>query len=403
MNYQLSFVTDRDGDTRHVPPLRDLRDAVFRANPQYQILPIEQTAFADIPRTLGQYGILCPRTPTLQTKVICAETAKLFRIRKRAGVLPPYIKKIFNWEINKAIALLVLDGVIEMEDGSIFLSGVDAWSALFEGKLIHRPQGELARISIQALKYAQTLKSHGTKGLSQRIYYYHSKPLMPAWERRVPTPDAVLRYLELGKDFSNSRLLSNRWRQVSLPEAYSAWLLWKPVHRVPTVPQQSVFYKLYVSPDPTVVGEVFRATVSVLATADSVLTFKIAKNARGLLRTDKIVVYFPSFEALFEMAASLRSKIDGSLPHGVPFTAECFGNPLLSWGVDPPAELRPFESRERESWRVWISNRLAAAITTGKLARSSSMEPWEFALNRLCLEGIDTNRWVPCEEAWARP
>jgi hypothetical protein len=54
-------------------------------------------------------------------------------------------------------------------------------------------------------------------------------------------------------------------------------------------------------------------------------TCKIGRNLFGLLRPDKLVVYFKRFEDLEAAADRLQRELDGMPAHGVPFTAEIAG------------------------------------------------------------------------------
>jgi uncharacterized SAM-binding protein YcdF (DUF218 family) len=73
--------------------------------------------------------------------------------------------------------------------------------------------------------------------------------------------------------------------------------------------------------------------------------------------------------------------------------------------VDPPASERPLAGG-RESWRLWLTHRLARALlaaraarasgpTTGSTAGATAAEPWQIALERLRLEGVSTETWTP--------
>jgi hypothetical protein len=109
-----------------------------------------------------------------------------------------------------------------------------------------------------------------------------------------------------------------------------------------------------------------------------------------LLRPDKLVAYYPSFERLAAAADAVAGRLAGTPAQGVPFTAEIAGGGLLSWGVDPPPE---GSWSGGESWRLWLTHRLATALLAGKQA--TGVEPWRFALERLRLEGVDTDSWTP--------
>jgi hypothetical protein len=127
---------------------------------------------------------------------------------------------------------------------------------------------------------------------------------------------------------------------------------------------------------------------------------KVGKNVGGLLRPDKLLLYFCSFNALVEAADYLAPKLAGVSAHGVPFTAEIAGNGLLSWGVDPPVEQETSGWHGPESWRLWVTNHLARAILAAKMAPACKIEPWRFALERLRLEGVDIETWTPVYTTW---
>jgi hypothetical protein len=119
----------------------------------------------------------------------------------------------------------------------------------------------------------------------------------------------------------------------------------------------------------------------------------------GLLRPDKIVAYFPDFERLAKAAEAVSARLGGVPAQGVPFTSEIGGDGLLSWGMDPPAsELAAWGGRE--SWRLWLTHRLARALLAARSAEG--LEPWRFALERVRLEGIDTASWTPAASLWSR-
>jgi hypothetical protein len=134
-------------------------------------------------------------------------------------------------------------------------------------------------------------------------------------------------------------------------------------------------------------------------------------DAAGLLRPDKLVAYFPDFDSLAGAAGVLADRLAGIPPHGVPFTAEIGGDGLLSWGVDPPRR-EGGKARGEESWRLWLTHRLARALLAvrhmnaaqggpgGHDGQAGGPEPWQLALERLRLEGVSTETWTPGPLLW---
>jgi hypothetical protein len=116
----------------------------------------------------------------------------------------------------------------------------------------------------------------------------------------------------------------------------------------------------------------------------------------GLLRPDKIGrLLFRSFAALEETGRRIAARLPDCPAQGVPFTAALEGSRLLSWGVDPPKQNGVLAWQERESWRMWIMNRVAVAMIGARQSQNGRLAPWRFALERLRLDAIDTDTWTP--------
>jgi hypothetical protein len=172
------------------------------------------------------------------------------------------------------------------------------------------------------------------------------------------------------------------------------WLVWQ-TRRTESSGDDAPTYKLYVSPGCSELQPAFAATAAAVLRSAS-FSWKVGADVYGLLRPDKIVVYFERFADLQETAASLGERLKGCPPHGVPFTAELGAAGLLSWGVDPPAQDSRVPRLERESWRLRICNRLAAALVLAKSSKQRGISASRFALERLRLDGIDPDSWTPC-------
>jgi hypothetical protein len=204
----------------------------------------------------------------------------------------------------------------------------------------------------------------------------------------------VRAYLGIAPGGPHRKLLDQTWHSSPPSEAWLSWHSRKPE---PTTDPGGATWKLYVSPAPEALAEGFGAVLEALAAARAG-QFKIGSGAAGLLRPDKIVAYFPSFERLEEAARAVEPRLGGAVAQGVPFTSEIAGDGLLSWGMDPPATERGAWGG-RESWRLWLTHRLARALI---VARSSGegVEPWRYAVERLRLEGIDPESWTPAASQW---
>lgn len=386
--------------------LQPIVEAVFRANPNYELvlfdrLPTEQReVLSDLQKDPDFYGILHPGQSVRATlKSICRDTALLYYTLREPGRLPAYVQKSLGQTCNQTIAELVLDGVLEIESDGTFVSGSQAYPLIYQERPFTQGTGAIAQLSVQALQYAQALEITESAQLSARLYAYNRLPITPAWKRKLPTSEAVGEYLGIQGNRSLQRLLEQDWLQVSPPPPYDGWLAWKSRHAQPTPPSTKLTYKLYISPPAEFMREVLETTVTVLTEVQAP-HFKVGKDVYGLLRPDKLMAYFWDFEALQKAADQLLQRLKGIPVQGVPFTAEWGGEGLLSWGIDPPEAEQVLRWQGRESWRLWVTNHLATALLAAKSAQPAVVEPWQFALERLQLEGIDTETWAPTAEMW---
>jgi hypothetical protein len=385
--------------------IRSLEGRRLRANPEYELVLFdrlsakERRTLAALERAPDLYGILRPRTPGLGAKSVSREAALLFFALADAGLLPRYLDAALGPERDRVVGRLVMDGVLEVEVSDRFLSGPPAYAALGsegEGEGEGDDAGPVARISIEAMRYAAGLLVDDPLVLANRLYLYNRLPLSRRWTSAFGSEAKVARVLGIDRDGAHAGVLADHWRSAS--EASSAWHVWTR-HAAADGVAGRLSHKLYVSPHSGWIGPAFAATLDVLTGSEAV-SFKVGRNVVGLLRPDKLVAYFVSREALEAAAGQLRSRLSGMPAHGVPFTAELDEHGLLSWGMDPPRGYEAIPS-ERRSWRAWVTGRLAVSLLQARRSEEGSLEPWRFALDRLVLEGIDRSTWSPLEVGWA--
>ena len=165
----------------------DLFDgATLRANPRYELvlfdrLPQPQQQLLDgLQNDPDFYGILRPVPPSrLGPKSVDQATALLFLTLQTPGRLPAYVKSSFGAETHQAVATLVLDGILEVERAGQFVSGVDAYGTIYEQRAPAAAQGTIARLSLEAIQYAQMLGIEDSLKLSARMYFYNRQPVTP--------------------------------------------------------------------------------------------------------------------------------------------------------------------------------------------------------------------------------
>ena len=163
-------------------------------------------------------------------------------------------------------------------------------------------------------------------------------------------------------------------------------------------PGRAAPFKLYVSPTTDTLPDAVRAVATALADAPGVLGFKVGRTVDGVARPDKMVAYFASLDELHGGADRVRDEAAGCRPHGVPFTAGVTDDGLLSWAMDPPrGPAGTSHHATPASWRTWVSMRLADYLLDARArdAQGAGGEPWQVALARLQLDGVDTASWVP--------
>src|ERR1700728_2001987 len=179
------------------------------------------------------------------------------------------------------------------------------------------PRGRIARLSIEALRHAAALPINDVAVLAGRLYRYNSLPLAPANAApAVPTTDLT----RLGLATPGVATALDRDWTCTASGADGEWLCWSAAERWESTDGTRGTCKLYVSPAPVAIREAFAATVTA-ATAHHALAFKAGAGHYGLLRPDKLVIYFRHRDHLHAAAAALTDALAGQPAHGVPFTA----------------------------------------------------------------------------------
>jgi hypothetical protein len=371
----------------------DLLARDLRANPVYELVlgdrlsPGERRSLDSLRKDPDFYGVLRPRDPAsgLGIKSVDREIALLFLTLREPGPLPSYVRTVLGGETARTVARLVADGILEVDEGGAFVSG----PAAFAGAGGQAGRGRLAELSLAALRYGQALGVDDPRTLSFRLYGYNHHPVTPRWKRLLASPGAVETHLGIAAGGARRRLLDRFWTPL---EPTAAWLSWHLRSGEHPSRADGAAFKLYVSPAPEALAEGFGEILEALAAARAP-RFKIGADAAGLLRPDKIVAYFSGFERLAEAAEAVAARLGGVAAQGVPFTSEIAGDGLTSWGADPPAGAGAWG--RSESWRLWLTHRLARALLDARAAGPAGIEPWRFAVERVRLEGVDPETWTP--------
>lgn len=388
----------------------DLLRTPLRANPAYELVLFDRLAAGQQRLLAGLvgddelYGVLqAQEGAALPVQSLSCDTALLFLTLARPGPAPAYFKRKLGARASEVLLQLIVEGILEVEVGERFVSGAAAHALLFDSETIAAEDGPLARLSVAALRYAAALDVDDALRLSARLYTYNSYPLSPRRRRELPDAEAVERHLGLNRG-PLATLLDRSWAPLSPSGDAAGWRVWRPKRLRAggrgVDPRDGgsapVVYKLYLSPAWEATREAFHAGIGALGES---LPFqiKMGGSLSGLLRPDKFVAYFSSFEDLGEAAERLRAALHGCAAQGVPFTGGIGEDALLSWGLDPPMRQEaPWQ--ERESWRLWVTRRLASALLSARGVES--IDPVRFAMDRLSLEGFDAHSFTPSHRIW---
>jgi len=253
----------------------------------------------------------------------------------------------------------------------------------------------LADLSLEALYHVARFASGDVAFLAARLYLYNRQPASPAWRHLYASPDRVAAQLALTSDGENARCLEEQWQLISPDKEHERWFTW---FRRSLTGGELWRYKLYVSPWLDELPRVFTQVISMME-AIGAEAFKVGRDVHSLIRPDKFVLYFSSFEALEGAGQLLARELHGVKPQGVPFTAQLGETGLVSWALDPPREFAP--AWGFSSWRHWITHQLAGYLAAGLQAGLAAEACVQIARDQLALRGVDTVTWTPNPEIWS--
>ncbi len=358
-------------------PIRWLGDATLRAAPGHQFLgkaPLPHSGRDALSwlRTLTDYGGILRRNAPGGMELIALTTAgrQLWSGLGKPAALSSVLPGPIGPAANQAAAAMILDGILEIESGGRFVTGIESYSTLFVGQTFQEVGHRLGRLAVQALTEAASLGHQPASVFAAFLYGYNTVPASLARRNR---------YYDLDESDIARR---QGWRVQPVPSE-RAWTYWFPVAAERAIGEAR--FKLYLSPVCDHLREALRASLSVRGLREAAV-MKLGRGLGGLLRPDKLVAYFSSKDALFGAAAELRAELARMQAQGVPFSQALDDQGLLSWAIDPPAPDLLLE--ERESWRQWTVRRLASSLATAARSDGSTVPVWQFAVGRLGLSGV---------------
>ncbi len=320
-------------------------------------------------------GLLTPEAGDFRApRVVNRSTARLFVELAHPRLAPPSIP-------IHSLQALVLDGVLEIRAGRRYVSGGAAHRIFFPNADGPAPSSALATLSLDALRQTAAFELPDVSASARLLYAFNTLPATPAWRERYPDAEALGR--ELLRDMPHGSRL-----QASDPEAGGAWLSWD---RTPLPRPGRRIWKLYLSPMP----ELVRPSLHAAARVAGAISMKVGRDLYNILRPDKLVLYFSSRRGMLQAARRLSRDLAGVAAQGVPFTGQLFDSALISWGVDPAGRGRAAPWAGDESWRAWLTQRLASALAQAARDRGCIVPAWRFAMDRVSLDAVDVESWSP--------
>lgn len=240
--------------------------------------------------------------------------------------------------------------------------------------------GRLAELSLRAIRTVAALPTSEAGVIARRLYVYGAAPFGRDAELAFGPGDNALSVLGLAPGGGVRERLAEPYEASTHPG-------WISFSRMDRTLSDTPACKLYVSPRPEALAQAFPIIADTFARLE-VDSFKVGRGASGLLRADKVVAYFDSTDHLDEVAGALSRALRATPAQGAPFTAEIAGDGLLSWGRDPrPVAGAP--DQQPQSWRSWITARLAEAILA---VRRPGEDPAPAVMARLAALGVED--WV---------
>jgi len=376
---------DAGGSTASAP-LTDILGAVFRSNPDYELdefVRLNPALQAALVESLSDdcFGLLRPPPDSgLDLKVVDKDTALLFYALRHPGRLPAFVTLGADEHVNALIVELVRDEVLQIAFQDEFVSGAAALDLVGEPTEPVQEPGRISRISLDALRFGQRAQGIDAPALAEQLYFFNRMPLTPRWQRCLgPKNDEPALAQFLGIDSGSlAAVLRAEWQERDRPTG--SWRLWSLRDAADVGPRNVAGYQIYLSPTLGSIPDVLPAIVDVFV-EKRVRGFRMGADLANLCRTDKIVAEVDSVEHLQEVGRALDERLDDAPAQGVPFTADLCRDGLISWGTDP--------------WRRRITRRLADALLEARDAPTAGLEPWQFALQRARLDGINTDTWTP--------
>lgn len=364
--------------------------SVVKSNPLYRLVRAIELTGQEMATaraagfTSSDYGLFVPLHTAYTVKVADQATANLFEALLEPKILNSILT--LNEDALADIARLALDGILEVLLDGRFATG----PALLANDTVTLPFTN-ETVTTAALRYIDQIPVDDVVSLSARLYNFNRLPFNSISLSYGHPKNKVRDFVFGGRD---PRTLGSGWIENPPDSAQLGdWHRFLNTRRPPTRTYADGWTcKLYIAVQwqdlPAAVSSILESTLA----AGCVTGFKFPSDIFGLHRPDKLVLYVISRESVTALARELHSSLKGLKAHAVPFTEPLDDEGLFSWGADPPRAAPGSEFNE--SWRLWLVRRIAGLLVHSRRLGHAS-RGINFALQRLALDRIDTERWAP--------
>jgi hypothetical protein len=353
----------------------DWSDEVLRTCTNYTI------NFSEAARPIGTIATAVPdKDFGAPERHLTVDEVALLAALHRSRALPRQLLEQIP-DCSVVVSRLVLDGLVQVRRGRRFVSGTGALK-LTDNNKVEGSLEEANRISELALWYALALRHLKPAALAERLYAFNSHP------KNAQSPNSIKIFAaHTGINVGDPSPRLGGWTWTI--QRKSTWLYFR------RGASGGGSFKVYLCPQPKHVSRVIPSFAAVLGRGHSGV-FKVAFPMESLARADKIVAYFPTFDALQEAVSRLADlQLDVSV-QAVPFSASVPSVPLLSWGVDPPT----LPGRKSSSWRSWLTGQIAECVKSVPAALTPR-ERFDHLRAALQLRNIDPVNWLPLQQLLA--
>lgn len=288
-----------------------------------------------------------------------------------------------NKSYQAAIGLL-LDGALALQTANGPIYGPQAAKYLGLARPKNASPNETMKISMRAMAFVAQSPNEDIHSLTADLYYFGRKPLTRTMMSRLQDAEAISAMLGLDRVDHEPEVA--RW--FSAREHVPGWFQWRAGDGVAS-PEK---WKIYINLGLEALIDRLPDLASSLASSRA-QAFKIAGNAHGTCRPDRLVAYFGSEDKMRDAAAALMPLVGGLPAEPLPFTVAFDDEGRLSYGRDPARGT--LEYLQGRSWRLWLCGHLARAMVAAREAPVDNYSAPLFALLRVGFLGLDPRDFSP--------